>query len=99
MASIRLQPPKPFTFTKPDEWLFWKKCFEQFRVASRLNSKGDERQVRTLLYCLGEEAEDVLASTDISIEMIRNRLVVGIILPQRLQLGADLTSLKGKENS
>ena len=41
---------------------------EQFRVASGLNTKGDERQVSTLLYCLGEKAKDVLASTDISIE-------------------------------
>ena len=66
MASIRLQPPEPFTFTKPDEWLRWKKRFEQFRVASGLNNEAEERQVNTLLYCLGEEADDVLASTDIS---------------------------------
>ena len=57
MASIRLQPPEPFTYTKPDEWLCWKKRFDNFVF----NTEGDERQVRSLLYCLGEEAEDVLA--------------------------------------
>ena len=66
MTSIRLQPPEPFTFTKPDEWLRWKKGFEQFRVASGLNNEAEERQVSTLLYCLGVEADDVLTSTDIS---------------------------------
>ena len=33
---------------------------EQFRVASRLSEECDERQVSTLLYCLGEEAEEYL---------------------------------------
>ena len=53
---------------KPDEWLRWNKSFEQFHVASGLNTEGDGGQVSTLLYCFGEEAENVLASTDISIK-------------------------------
>ena len=68
MASLRLQPPEPFDFKKPDEWPRWSKRFEQFRVASGLNSEDDHRQVCTLLYCLGNEAEDVLRSTNISEE-------------------------------
>ena len=41
--------------------------FEQFRYASGLFSdKDDVRQVSTLLYCLGERAEDVLTSTGIT---------------------------------
>ena len=34
------------------------KHFEQFRVSSGLNTEADERKVGTLLYYLGEEAED-----------------------------------------
>ena len=37
-------------------------------MASGLNSEDDHRQVCTLLYCLGNEAEDVLRSTNISEE-------------------------------
>ena len=40
--------------------------FEQYRVASGLSKESEERQVNTLLYCLGEEAEDVLTSTNIA---------------------------------
>ena len=66
MASLRLQPPDPFNFRNPDEK--WKRRSEQFRSASGLESEGEQRQVSTLLYCLGEEADDVLTSTNISEE-------------------------------
>ena len=38
------------------------------RVASGLSKEDEERQASTLLYCLGEEADDVLTSTNISTE-------------------------------
>jgi len=67
MTSLHLQPPGPFDFKSPDGWLKWKRRFEQYRHASGLSSEGsEERQVSTLLYCLGEEANDVLTSTGIS---------------------------------
>ena len=68
MATIQLQPPQPFDFSRPDEWSRWKSRFEQFRYASGLSDKDDARQISTLLYCLGEEAEDVLKSTKIKKE-------------------------------
>ena len=43
-----------------------KKRFEQFQVASNLSRDPEDRQISTLLYCLGEEAENVLTSTGIS---------------------------------
>ena len=67
MASIRLQPPAPFPFHQPDEWTKWKRRFEQFRSASGLAAERDEeRQISTLLYTMGEEAGDILMSTNIS---------------------------------
>ena len=68
MARLQLQPPEQFDFKNPDEWPRWSKRFEQFRVASGLSDESDTRQVCTLLYCLGNEAEDVLRSTNISEE-------------------------------
>ena len=44
----------------------WRRRFEQYRVASGLAKEDNERQVSALLYCLGEEADDVLTSTNIS---------------------------------
>ena len=61
-----LQTPASFTCNSPDEWPKWKRRFEQYRVASGLNKEYDEHQVSTLLYSLGEEADDVLTSTNIT---------------------------------
>ena len=66
MAGIQFQPPEKFNFKQPDEWPHWRKHFEQFRVASGLSTESSARQVNTLLYCLGEEAEDLLRSTNIT---------------------------------
>ena len=38
----------------------------QFRVASGFKQENGPRQVSTLLYCMGEEADSVLSSTNIS---------------------------------
>jgi hypothetical protein len=65
-TSISLKPPNAFNFRSPDEWPKWCKRFEQFRTASGLSKEDEVRQVSTLLYCLGEEAEDVLASANIT---------------------------------
>ena len=63
--TIPIAPPEKFDFKKPDEWLKWKRRFEQFLSASGLDQEDETRQVSTLLYCLGEEAHDVLTSTNI----------------------------------
>ena len=64
MAEIRLQPPQCFNFRNPDDWPRWKRRFQQFREASGLDVAAETKQVSTFLYCLGEEAEAVLASTN-----------------------------------
>ena len=64
--NVPLQPPGAFRFDCPDEWAKWKRRFEQFRLASGLSAESKERQVSTLLYTLGEDAVDVLSSTNIS---------------------------------
>ena len=66
MAQLRLQPPEPFYFRSPDDWPRWRRRFEQFRVASGLGASDATQQVSTLLYCVGEEAGAVLASTGIT---------------------------------
>ena len=68
MATGQLPTPEPFDFTNPDSWSRWKRRFEQYRAASGLTASPALRQVTTLLYCMGDEANDVLATTDITEE-------------------------------
>ena len=58
--------PEPFNFRNPDDWPRWKSRFQQFRDASGLSTESSSKQVSTFLYCLGEEAESVLASTGVT---------------------------------
>jgi hypothetical protein len=67
-TNIPITHPEKFDFKKPDEWLKWKRRFEHFLSASGLDKEDEARQASTLLYCLGEEAHDVLASTSITTE-------------------------------
>ena len=66
VGTLQFRVSEAFSFNKPDEWLKWHKRFEQFRVASGLSAEGQARQVSTLLYRMGEEAEDVLTYTYIT---------------------------------
>ena len=66
MQNIQLQPPEPFNFKTPDDWPEWKRCFQQFRVASGLDGEADFKQISTLLYCLDEEADSVLTLTNLT---------------------------------
>ena len=68
MAQLHLSPPEPFNFRNPEEWPKWKRCFEQFRIASGLAQEDEKRQVSTLLYCLEEESQAILDSTGVSCE-------------------------------
>ena len=66
MASQMLQPLESFDFHHPDSWSQWKKRFEQYRLASGLNDGRNKKQINTLLYCMGPDAEEILQSTNIS---------------------------------
>ena len=62
MAQLQLRRRGQFDFRNPDDWPRWKRRFNQFRVASGLTTNSEKKQVSTLLYCFGEEAESVLTS-------------------------------------
>ena len=66
MAQLCFNPPEAFKFHSPDEWPRWKKCFQQFRLASGLSEDSNAKQVSTLLYCMEQDTEETLASTNIS---------------------------------
>ena len=48
-------------FTKPNEWPKWIRRFKRYRLASGLNGKPDAMQVNTLVYAMGDEADDIMS--------------------------------------
>ena len=66
MAAIKLEPPEPFDFKKPELWTRWIKQFDQYRIASGLSDKDLSRQVCVLLYTMGSNAKDVLMSIGVT---------------------------------
>ena len=68
MEQFHVAPPPKFDFTKPEEWPKWIRRFERFRIVSGLELKADENQVNTLIYMMGDEAEDVLTVLNLSEE-------------------------------
>ena len=68
MATYQIPPPEKFNFSCPEEWHKWIRRFERFRQASGLTEKGEESQVCSLIYTMGNEADDVLTSFGLSEE-------------------------------
>ena len=68
MASYQVLPPKPFNFTKPEEWPKWIRRFERFHQASGLSDRSQANQVNTLVYTMGDFADDILSSFGLSEE-------------------------------
>ena len=60
-ANDPVPPSEKFSF-KPDE------CFERFRKANGLDQKDGESQVNTLIYSMGEEADDIIGSYGVTAE-------------------------------
>lgn len=58
--------PEKLDFRRPEEWKRWFTRWERYRVISGLKKQDDETQVNTLIYAMGREAEDVLASLKLS---------------------------------
>ena len=60
--SYQIAPPSPIDFSKPEEWQKWIRRFERFRQASGLSNKSEADQVNTLVYSMGDEADDNLTA-------------------------------------
>ena len=60
MAAYQVSPPEQFDFSQPEEWPKWIRQFERFRHASGLKGKDKTVQVHTLIYSMGDAADDIL---------------------------------------
>ena len=59
-ATYQVSQPEPFNFASLEDWPKWLRRFERFRQASGLIGKSEEAQVNTLIYCMGDDADDIL---------------------------------------
>lgn len=66
MATYQVSLPERFNFSRPEEWPKWIRRFERFRYASDLKGQSEESQVHTLIYSMGDEADDILSSFKLS---------------------------------
>lgn len=76
MASFVIQPPEAFCFSSPTEWPKWKKRFERFRTSSGLIAKPEPHQIDALLYIMGDQAEDIYGTFQLSAEEAKKFTVV-----------------------
>jgi ElaB/YqjD/DUF883 family membrane-anchored ribosome-binding protein len=72
MASYRIPAVENFDFAKPEEWPRWIRHFERFRQASGLATKTQEVQVSTLIYSMGDKAEDLLESFNLKDDEVKD---------------------------
>ncbi|KAF7645597.1 hypothetical protein LDENG_00201450 [Lucifuga dentata] len=65
-STFTIQPPEPFDFSKPQEWEKWIRRFERFWLASNLHTASHDSQINTLVYCMGDEADDILRGLNLT---------------------------------
>ena len=57
----KFNPPEPFNFDQPHEWEQWQLRFKQFRLATKLDKDDAPVQLNSLLYAMGQEANQIYA--------------------------------------
>ena len=62
MEGLQIAAPEKFNFNQPEEWSKWFRRFERYMVASGLSDKTDKAKINSLVYCMGDKAEDILIS-------------------------------------
>lgn len=61
----KLNTPDRFDFSDPGGWTRWRSRWRRFREASGLDTGPEKKQINTLIYTLGEQAEDIVLSRGI----------------------------------
>ena len=56
----KFDPPEKFDPTQPNRGPEWKRRFERFRVAAKLNKESEDVQISSLVYSMGPEAEHIM---------------------------------------
>lgn len=68
MAASHVKPPAAFDFTKPAEWKDWYRRYTRYHSVSKLTKETELVQIDTLLYIMGDTAEEIFAQLPLSAE-------------------------------
>ena len=89
VPNYQVPPTEKFSF-KPEDWTRWIRRFERFRKATGHNQKSGENQVNTLVYSMGEEADDITVSFGLTAddakecELVKNRFESHFIVTRNI---------------
>lgn len=75
-SLFSINPPENFDFTDYSKWPNWIRRFERFRVAAGLNGKEEDYQVNSLLYAMGDKADDILSTLGLREEECGKYMIV-----------------------
>ena len=75
-TSYQIPAPEPFDCANSEEWPRWIRRFERFRTASGLTEKSEENQVNTLVYSMGDAADDIVSSFGLSEDELKRYTTV-----------------------
>ena len=64
-SPIQVPLPDRFNFGSPDAWPAWVRRFDRFRIASGLANRPANDQISTMVYAMGDQAEDILRTLNI----------------------------------
>lgn len=70
--AMAYKPPDSFDFSKGETWPNWIRRFERFRTLTELNEKEDITQINTLIYTMGDQAEDILNSFKLNATQLKD---------------------------
>lgn len=65
-SLFSISPPENFDFSDFSNWPNWIRRFERFRVAAGLDKKDQGYQVNSLVYAMGDKADDILSTLGLS---------------------------------
>ena len=71
MATYQIAAPGPLDFSKSEDWPKSIRRFERFRQSSELGDKSEENQINTLIYSMGDTADDIYQLFRLSAEDAR----------------------------
>jgi len=62
---LHIAPPPKFSF-EPKDWPTWKKKWDHFYIIQKLDSESEEFRIHALVYSMGDRADEVLSSLNLS---------------------------------
>ena len=68
MATFQVTAPEPFNFSCPSDWVKWIRRYERFRIVSGIDKHSEATQVNSLIYSMGDQADNILRSFNLSEE-------------------------------